>query len=86
MTLLFLMCFGVGVIGGIPVWIVWQHFRRRYDVQVTRRFDHRDEVPFEAAALVLNGRPVPQSAVAAAVAAATASGASGRSSGATPTQ
>ncbi|MGY6164122.1 hypothetical protein [Paraburkholderia strydomiana] len=82
MTLFFLMCFGVGLIGGIPVWIVWQHFRRRYDVQATRRFDHRHEVPFEATALVLNGRPVPQDAAAAAA----PSAASGRSSAAASAQ
>jgi len=64
MTLLFLMCFGAGLVGGIPVWIVSQHFRRRYDVRATRRFDHRHEVPFKVAVLVLNGRPVPQPAAA----------------------
>jgi len=79
MTLFFLMCFGGGVVSGIPVWIVWQYLRRRYDVQATRRFDRRHEVPFEAVTLVLNGRPVPQAAVA--VAAAATPGASERSRG-----
>ncbi|HEX7932880.1 MAG TPA: hypothetical protein VF573_07395 [Paraburkholderia sp.] len=76
MTLFFLMCFGIGLIGGIPVWIVWQYFRRRSGVRATRRFDLRHAVPFEAAALVLNGRPVPQPAAARADASEPSTGAS----------
>lgn len=69
MTLFFLICFGIGMIGGIPLWIVWQHFRRRSGMHATRRFDPRHEVPFDAAALVLKGRLVPQAVAAPAVAA-----------------
>jgi hypothetical protein len=76
MTLFFLICFGIGMIGGIPLWIVWQHFRRRSGMRATRRFDPRHEVPFDAAVLVLKGRLVPQAVAAPAAEEERATGAS----------
>ncbi|WP_206956398.1 hypothetical protein [Trinickia acidisoli] len=53
------MCFAVGIVLAIPVWIVSQRFGARRGMQAARRFNPDDAVPCVIEPVALKGRLMP---------------------------
>ncbi|MCG7403335.1 MULTISPECIES: hypothetical protein [Caballeronia] len=49
----------IGVLAGVPAWIVWQRAGARRGLVAARGFDPRDAVPCRIEPVVLNARLVP---------------------------
>lgn len=54
-----LMCFAVGLLGAVPVWIVWQRAGSRRALAAMRGFDPRDAVRCDIEAVALRARLLP---------------------------
>lgn len=53
------LCFAVGIVMAIPVWVVSQRFGTRRGLQAARHFNPDDAVPYVIEPVALNGRLMP---------------------------